>query len=592
MRTPAARFEDIPGRLPEATIPDGTDRASVGETAISKLNNLKQDDLASFAIWRDLLSLTDTFRTFYSAEKVFSTLSRLRHDKQCSNFRLNSENEARRIDVLDTSWLEFDVTFTIKDGHLVGNGAGIVSVMLDGDHWKIWMLRTWLENYEGHGHPDDASATSNSVTNGHAEDVVYEAAIVGGGQSGLAVAGRLTALGIPNILFDSRPAIGDSWAHRYDSLKWHTIKEYGNMPLGRTFDEDDPDMVPVKRIASAYKAWATKHNLNIREGTSIDKAVWDSSSQTWSVTASTASSINTWKARNLVLAIGPGQTTPVSPSWASPSDIKSSGFRGTIIHSANYHNVNTFHSQHGVVIGTANTAHDIAEDMANAQMSVTMVQRSPTFIFPGEWLAKTQAKDYHRGQPNEIPDRRQLTNPLKISREMTNRNVHHLIKQNPKRFDDLEKAGFKVDRFGDLATNLQIRFGGHYIDTGSCQRIIDGEIKVKAVPVRGLTSEGLLFEDGTEVKADLIVLATGYNHDFRPDAAKIVGHDIAEQMDDYYGPDAEGELRGYARLAGHPKLYYAGGEVRTSRFFSRFVALQIQKEALGEPLRPYLEGRR
>ena len=96
-----------------------------------------------------------------------------------------------------------------------------------------------------------------------------------------------------------------------------------------------------------------------------------------------------------------------------------------------------------------------------------------------------------------------------------------------------------------------------------------------------------MFEDGSELKADLIVLCTGFNHDFRKDAGQIVGKEIAAQMDDFWGLDAEGEINGYAKLAGHPHLFYFGGEVRISRFFSMFLALQLQKMKLGEPLRPY-----
>lgn len=39
-----------------------------------------------------------------------------------------------------------------------------------------------------------------------------------------------------------------------------------------------------------------------------------------------------------------------------------------------------------------------------------------------------------------------------------------------------------------------------------------------------------------------------------------------------------------------PNLFYFGGETRVTRFYSRFVALQIQKQLLGIPLQPYLEG--
>ena len=135
-------------------------------------------------------------------------------------------------------------------------------------------------------------------------------------------------------------------------------------------------------------------------------------------------------------------------------------------------------------------------------------------------------------------------------REIINRHVWAGIKASPERFDALEKAGFKVDRFGDIYSNIFIRFGGHYVDIGCSARIAKGEIKVKTEPVERLTEDGLLFEDGKEVGADLIVLCTGFDKVFRNDAARIVGRDVAEQMDEFWGTDAEGEIRGHAKPAG------------------------------------------
>lgn len=183
MRTAAAQFDDIPGQLPEAKVPDDADYASIGQATIEKLNNLQDHDLAPFAIWRDLLSLTDTFRTFQSAETVFKNFTHLRAEKHCSDFRLHNESEPRRTDAPDppTSWLNYDVSFTVNDGGLIGVGAGTVSVMLtsSGD-WKIWMLCTWLENYENHGHPDQTDAKSDSEIAKSDDTQVYEAAIIGG----------------------------------------------------------------------------------------------------------------------------------------------------------------------------------------------------------------------------------------------------------------------------------------------------------------------------------------------------------------------------------------------------------------------------
>ena len=45
----------------------------------------------------------------------------------------------------------------------------------------------------------------------------------------------------------------------------------------------------------------------------------------------------------------------------------------------------------------------------------------------------------------------------------------------------------------------------------------------------------------------------------------------------------------FANIYQDPNLYYFGGDVRMARFFSRFLALQIQADALGKPLVPYLD---
>ena len=242
-----------------------------------------------------------------------------------------------------------------------------------------------------------------------------------------------------------------------------------------------------------------------------------------------------------------------------------------------------------------------------AGMDTTMVQRNRTYIFPGEWLVAFHSHDYHLDKPTDVADREQATQPYKIQREMANRMIHGLTAAYPERFDALEKVGFKVDRPGDLLTNLYIRAGGHYVDIGNCARIVNGDVKIKSQPVKELTVDGVRFEDGSELKADLLVLCTGFEHDFSKDAAQIVGKEIAEKMDNFWGMDAEGELQGFAKLAGRkyllllcaypiadfidPHLYYHGSEARLARFFGRFVALQMQKEKLGQPLQPYRDGK-
>ena len=74
------------------------------------------------------------------------------------------------------------------------------------------------------------------------------------------------------------------------------------------------------------------------------------------------------------MAVGAGGQVPRMPSYPNQSS-----YKGLILHSVNYKNSSEWKGKHGVVIGTANTGHDVAEDMVDAGLErVTMVQRGRT----------------------------------------------------------------------------------------------------------------------------------------------------------------------------------------------------------------------
>ena len=74
------------------------------------------------------------------------------------------------------------------------------------------------------------------------------------------------------------------------------------------------------------------------------------------------------------------------------------------------------------------------------------------------------------------------------------------------------------------------RGGGYYIDVGASQLIIDGKIKIKqGQEIEEVKPNGLLFPDGTELAADEIIFATGYEN-MRGTAGKIFGKELAERV--------------------------------------------------------------
>ncbi|KAK6428070.1 hypothetical protein LTR95_015792, partial [Oleoguttula sp. CCFEE 5521] len=580
MRTAAAHFDDIPGDLPTGTVPEDVDLDSLAHWVLVQVNSPYSNVLTDGVVWRDLFAFTDTYRTIVGKHEVLSTFPARRKETQCGVFE-RTKTAPRRVSVgQQSSWVDVDASFEfLKDG-LPARGRATLSVTRNaGDELCVWLMRTWLHHFEDYGSPEiprSGEQTCDAVPKAD----MYDVLIVGGGQAGLSVAGRLQALGIRYVLLEKHKTLGDVWRTRYASLKWHTPKEYGNLPFGRMFADDIPELVPAKAIGNAHEAWAKKYRINSLTDCTVEQARYNG--DRWQVRTRYVGMQRTFEATNLVIAIGPGSTHPHRPGWATIEAVSASGFRGKVVHAKEYDSCQEWLGKdaRGACVGTANTGHDIVEDMVNAGMQTTMLQRGSTFVLPGEWLLAAEGAHYNARTSNDIADQEQFTMPYKLVREILNTNIHAGIRANPDRFNRLERAGFKLDRFGDLYTNIFTRFGGHYIDTGTSARIANRDIRMETTPARRLVADGIELEDDRVLPCDLVVLATGYDHDFRKDAESILGPEIADRMDDYHGMDPEGEIRGCAKFAGVPHLWYHGGDVRSSRFMSRFLALQIQSQLL------------
>lgn len=148
----------------------------------------------------------------------------------------------------------------------------------------------------------------------------------------------------------------------------------------------------------------------------------------------------------------------------------------------------------------------------------------------------------------------------------------------------LVAAGFAVDSGPDgsgLFMKYLSRGGGYYIDVGTSQLIADKKIKVKqGQEIKNVKAHSLVLKDGSELEADEIVFATGYQN-MRETARKIFGDGLADEVHDVWGFDEEGETRGMWRRSGHPGFWFFGGNLALCRFYSRLLALQIKAIEVG-----------
>lgn len=148
----------------------------------------------------------------------------------------------------------------------------------------------------------------------------------------------------------------------------------------------------------------------------------------------------------------------------------------------------------------------------------------------------------------------------------------------------LSAAGFAIDSGPDgsgLMMKYLSRGGGYYIDTGASQLIADKKIKIKqGHEIKAIKAHSLVLADGSELEADEIVFATGYQN-MRETAREIFGNELADRVHDVWGFDDEGETRGMWRRSGHPGFWFFGGNLALCRFYSRLLALQIKAIEVG-----------
>ena len=223
-------------------------------------------------------------------------------------------------------------------------------------------------------------------------------------------------------------------------------------------------------------------------------------------------------------------------------------FKGDIHHSSQHPEGSKYAGKRAVIVGCCNSAHDIAQDLyEHGAESVTMVQRSSTYVLSSEMVLKyvTTPLYVENGPPTETADLLNASIPLPVLKVGQQNTTKVIAEEDEEKLDKLRKAGFKLD-YGYEGSGLIMKYftagGGYYIDVGCSKLIGDGKIKIKqGKQISKIVEDGIVFEDGSKLEADLIVLATGYDN-MRQTARKIFGDELADRVTDVWGLNEEGEI--------------------------------------------------
>ena len=283
--------------------------------------------------------------------------------------------------------------------------------------------------------------------------------------------------------------------------------------------------------------------LNVWTSTIIDgEPIFDPTTHKWTITLSRNGTKRTLHPKHIILASG-ASGEPKIPRFGGIET-----FKGDIHHSSKHQGGARYKGKRAVIVGCCNSAHDIARDLyENGAASVTMVQRSSTYVITQEsLLCHILGGVYEEhGLPVEDADLFSQCLPIPIFKIVQQHVTKNIAAQDHEILSRLAKAGFKLD-YGYDGSGVFMKFlltgGGYYIDVGCSKLVGDGHIKIKqGVQVKEIVPDGIVFEDGSKLEADLIVLATGYKN-MRETARKIFGDVVGDKVGNVWGLNEEGEI--------------------------------------------------
>lgn len=201
--------------------------------------------------------------------------------------------------------------------------------------------------------------------------------VIGGGQAGLAVGYHLAKQGIPFLILDAHPRIGDAWRNRWDSLRLFTPARYAGLP-GMRFPAFGDDFPTKAQMADYLEDYADRFHLPVRTNSKVDKLFREGGQ--FVVT----SGPRRFTSENVVVAMANYQS-PRLPAFANELH------RGIVqLHSHDYRNVWQLQDGAVLIVGAGNSGADIAMEVANTHTTLMSGKESGYIPWPIEGFISRQ----------------------------------------------------------------------------------------------------------------------------------------------------------------------------------------------------------
>ncbi|MFT7475502.1 MAG: monooxygenase, partial [Verrucomicrobiales bacterium] len=211
------------------------------------------------------------------------------------------------------------------------------------------------------------------------EIIETDVIVVGAGISGISAAYYLRRLCADRsfVILEGRSDIGGTW----DLFKYPGVRSDSDMhTLGYSFKpwNHDKAIADGPSIMDYLRETVDEFDLrkHMRFSHHVDRSEWSSETRSWSVEATTPEGTLTYRCKFLFVCSGYYRYgSGYTPDFPGRDD-----FHGQIVHPQDWPDGLTTNDKHIVVIGSGATAVTLAPELAKTAASLTMLQRSPTYV--------------------------------------------------------------------------------------------------------------------------------------------------------------------------------------------------------------------
>ncbi len=342
----------------------------------------------------------------------------------------------------------------------------------------------------------------------------FDVLIVGAGISGVGAACHLRKQCSEKsfVVLEGLDSFGGTWLmHSYPGIR----SDSDLYTFGYRFKPWTGAPIASADEIRSYMAEVIDENdlaSHIRYGHTISKASWSNEEKLWTLEGSRSDTGEALRFTANFLWMCQGyyrHSEGYTPKWEGMDD-----FKGPIIHPQTWPEDLDYKDKNVVVIGSGATAATVVPAIADDCAHVKLLQRSPTYFFPGS-------------NRNELADQlRELEVDETWIHEIVRRQFLHaqailtrLSFEQPEMVKEQLIAGVRT--YLGPGFDIEKHFTPKYLpwrqriafvpDGDLFEGILSGKASIVTDEIEKFTKEGILLKSGETLEADIIITATGFN---------------------------------------------------------------------------------